>query len=227
MKYLKVWTNFESVVSPLEDDEIGRLFLAMLHYAATGEEPEEFQGCEKFLWPVAKRDIDNMAEKDEKLRQNGMKGGRPKTKQNQTEPNTGIGFQLKPNESLKEIKRNEIKRNEKESFIDDDDAQKFQAEQNRVLDAAEDAGFIKSNSVRSGLLRLYAEHGLEKMLKAFESCVKHSAPNLAYMEACLKDKPRKAKVPAQDFEQRDYSDVPEQDMANLAAEMKAFKGVAG
>ena len=47
------------------------------------------------------------------------------------------------------------------------------------------------------------------MLKAFESCVKHSAPNLAYLEACLKDAPKKekAKVAAQDYEQRDYSDV--------------------
>ena len=96
-----------------------------------------------------------------------------------------------------------------DSLIGDDEAHKIQDEQNRVLDAAEDAGFLKSNSVRAGLLRLYAEHGLERMLKAFESCVKHSAPNLAYLEACLKDAPKKekAKVAAQDYEQRDYSDV--------------------
>ena len=95
------------------------------------------------------------------------------------------------------------------SFMPDAEAQIIQDEQNRVLDAAEDAGFLKSNSVRASLLRLYAEHGLERMLKAFESCVKHSAPNLAYLEACLKDAPKKekAKVAAQDYEQRDYSDV--------------------
>ena len=84
MKYLKVWTDFEKVLAPLEFDEIGSLFLAMLHYAADGSEPTNFVGNESFLWAVAKRDIDTMSEKDEKLRQNGMKGGRPKTKQNQT-----------------------------------------------------------------------------------------------------------------------------------------------
>lgn len=111
-----------------------------------------------------------------------------------------------------------------DSLIGDDEAHKIQAEQNRVLDAAEDAGFLKSNSVRAGLLRLYAENGLERMLKGFESCVKHSAPNLAYLEACLKDAPRKAKprVTAQDFEQRDYTDVQKQledETANRVVEM--------
>ena len=44
MKYLKVWTDFAKVLSPLKDDEVGRLFLAMLNYAATGEEPSGFAG---------------------------------------------------------------------------------------------------------------------------------------------------------------------------------------
>ena len=106
-------------------------------------------------------------------------------------------------------------------LIDDADAQEIQSEQNRVLDAAEDAGFPKSNSVRAGLIRLYADYGIEKVLKGLESCVKHSAPNLAYLEACLKDKPRKQKD--QGFEQRDYSQVPSEQMEDLAAEMAAFK----
>ena len=87
MNYLKVWTNFREVISSLTDAETGRLFLAMLHYAETGEEPEEFEGNERFLWAVAKRDIDMTNNRNETFRQNGSKGGRPKTKQNQTEPN--------------------------------------------------------------------------------------------------------------------------------------------
>ena len=86
MKYLKVWTDFESILAPLTDDEVGRLFLAMLHYAGTGEEPTAFSGNESFLWAVAKRDIDTMAEKSETLRQNGLKGGRPRSRENQTKP---------------------------------------------------------------------------------------------------------------------------------------------
>lgn len=112
-----------------------------------------------------------------------------------------------------------------ESFIADDAAREIQNEHNRVLDAAEDAGFKVSNSARAQLLRLYAEYGLAKMLAGFESCVKHSAPNLAYLEACLKGAPRKnkPKVAAQDFPQRDYSDADAEIMANLAAEIKANK----
>lgn len=96
-----------------------------------------------------------------------------------------------------------------ESLIGEDEAHGIQDEQNLVLDAAEDAGFMKSNSVRAGLIKLYAEYGLEKMLAGFESCVKHSAPNIAYLEACLKDSPKKAKpkVEAQNFEQRDYKAI--------------------
>ena len=109
MKYLKVWTDFEKVLAPLEFDEIGRLFLAMLHYASTGEEPTDFQGNEVFLWAVAKRDIDTMCEKSEVLRQNGLKGGRPKTKENQTEPNETKVNQTEPDKSLKEKKRNKKK----------------------------------------------------------------------------------------------------------------------
>lgn len=212
MKYLKVWLDFESVLSPLEDDEIGRLFLAMLHYAGTGEEPESFKGNESFLWPVAKRDIDVMAEKTETLRANGLKGGRPITKQNQTKPNESKTNQTKANKSLQDMTRHKQDMTGHNSFIADDEAHGIQTEQNRVLDAAQDAGFLNSNSVRSKLLKLYAEFGLEKMLNAFDSCVKHSAPNLAYLEACLKAAPKKAKVNAQAYEQRDYADVQDQIM---------------
>lgn len=80
-----------------------------------------------------------------------------------------------------------------ESFIADDAAREIQNEHDRVLDAAQDAGFKISNSARAQLLRLYAEYGLEKLLAGFDACVKHSAPNLAYLEAVLKGAPRKTK----------------------------------
>lgn len=225
MKYLKVWTDFEKVLAPLEFDEIGRLFLAMLHYASTGEEPTDFQGNEVFLWAVAKRDIDTMCEKSEVLRQNGLKGGRPKTKENQTEPNETKENQTEPDKSLKEKKRKEIKRNEnKYSFLADDEAHEIQKDHDRILDAAEDAGFAKSNSVRAGLLNLYAEYGLEKVMNGIASCVEHDAPNLAYLRACMSDRPKPTKkVNAQNFPQRDYSDVNKELTDELAAEIEAMK----
>lgn len=215
MKYLKVWTDFEDVLQPLEDDEIGRLFLAMLRYARTGEEPSDFAGNEGFLWAVAKRDIDMAAERAETLRTNGMKGGRPKTKENQTKPTEtkqnqceSIGFDIKPDESRKEKKRNEMKGNEKESFLSDDAAAEIQNDHNKILDAALDAGFKSSPAERAGLLNLYAAHGLEKMLNGIGECVKHSAPNLAYLEAVLKGTGKKAAGGG--YEQRDYTKTQEE-----------------
>ena len=112
---------------------------------------------------------------------------------------------------------------ESEAFIDDDAARMIQSEQNRVLDAAENAGFQNSNSVRSGLVNLYAEYGAEKVLKGIESCVDHGATNLAYLRACMSDKPKPGKkVPAQNFPQRDYSDVNQQLLDNLAEEINAM-----
>lgn len=121
MKYLKVWTNFKDFLGRLEDDEIGRLFMMMLTYAESGEEPTEFEGNESFLFPVAKQMIDLAAEKNEKLRQNGSKGGIAKSKNKQTLANDSNSYQTVANDSnveqlvaYKEKKRNEMKRNEKE-----------------------------------------------------------------------------------------------------------------
>ena len=218
MKYLKIWTSFFDLIGQLQYDEIGRLFEAMLIYAESGKEPENFDGNERFLWPVAKQQIDLAAEKNEILRQNGMKGGRPKadeTKQNQRKPN-----ETKENQSKAIKERKEKEKKEKESFIDDDDAREIQTEHDRVLDAAEDAGFKMSNDVRAALIALYADHGLQKVLDGLKSCVDHGAPNLAYLKAVLKGEPRKEKmsgkiVNAQKYEQRDYSDEQEDAMRRM------------
>lgn len=208
MKYLKIWTSFLELISTLQYDEIGRLFEMMLVYAESGKEPEDIDGNERFLWPVAKQQIDLTAEKNEILRQNGMKGGRPKTKDNQEEPNETKGNQTKAIKERKEKKRNEKESNLSSSFLADNDLQKIQSDQDRVLDAAEDAGFGMSNDVRATLIALYADHGLQKMLDGLRSCVEHGAPNLAYLRACLKGEPKKKNikaVSAQAYEQRDYS----------------------
>ena len=204
MKYLKVWTDFEEVLSPLNDDEIGRLYIAMLRYARTGEEPEVFPGNESFLWAVAKRDIDTMAEKTETLRQNGLKGGRPKATESKIN-------QSEPNKSLKEKKRNEIKRNENE-FIDDGFAREILDEQDRVLNAAETAGFPRTDAIRAKLIDLYSLHGLQKMLDGINACVDYGVTTIAYLTAVLKGEPKKKPgktVTAQKYEQRDYNDEQE------------------
>lgn len=118
MKYLKVWTSFREVIEPLQDAEKGRLFDMMLLYAEEGTDPGNFAGNERFVWPAAKQIIDLTAEKAEKLRQNGLKGGRPVTKDNKEEANESKNNQSKANESHKEKKRNnkEKERNGKEAI---------------------------------------------------------------------------------------------------------------
>ena len=186
MKYLKIWTSFLELISTLEYDEIGRLFEMMLIYAESGKEPEDIDGNERFLWPVAKQQIDLTAEKNEILRQNGMKGGRPKTKDNQTEPDKTKGNQTKAIKVRKEKERNEKESNLSSSFHADDDLHRIQSDHDRVLNAAEDAGFKMSNDVRAALIALYADHGMQKILDGLKSCVDHGAPNLAYLKAVLK-----------------------------------------
>lgn len=225
MKYLKVWTSFRDVLNPLKLDEIGSLFLMMLNYAETGEIPAEYIGNEAFLFPVAKQMIDLASEKNAKLRENGLKGGRPKTKQNQTEANETNENQTEAEKKRKEKERNEKECNGYSSFISDNEASRIQREQNRVLDAAEDAGFKMTNDVMASLTALFADYGLSKMLDGLKSCSEHGAVNLAYLRAVLKGKPKQAKIltPAQDFEQRDYSKVDDEMMSSLAKEMEAFK----
>lgn len=233
MKYLKVWTNFRDVIQTLDDSEKGRLFDSMLLYAGTGEEPMQFIGNERVIWPVAKRDIDMASEWRETCRANGLKGGRPKTKENPEKPSKTQQNPIEPKETLKEKKGNENKRNEmKSSFMDDADASDIQHDHDRVFLAAEDSGFKMSNTVRARLIALYAEHGLDKMLAGFMECATHGVPTLAYLEAVLKGtgkkKPAMKVLPAQDFPQRDYSGVQDGMMDDLAKEIAAVKaGEAG
>ena len=213
MKYLKVWTSFLDVMGPLSDEEKGRLFGMMLKYAENGEEPSEFPGNELFIWPAAKQMIDLAAEKAERLRENGSKGGFAKSKNRQLLADDSKPWQNVANDSksqqtvaYKEKKRNEKKGNETESFLTDDEAAEIQGDHDKILDAAQNAGFKGSPAERAGLLNLYTVHGKEKLLSGIQECVTHSATNLAYLTAVLKGTGKKKN--AQDvhgYEQRDYS----------------------
>ena len=108
MKYLKVWTSFREVISPLADAEKGRLFDMMLQYAEDGTEPGNFAGNERYTWPAAKQWIDLTYAENSRLKENGKKGGRPKTKDNQEKPNETKNNQEEPTQTHN-IKENNIK----------------------------------------------------------------------------------------------------------------------
>ena len=107
--------------------------------------------------------------------------------------------------------------------LSDGDAHEIQAEQNAVLEAAENAGFQHSPTVAQMLIALFADHGKDKMLDAINECVTHGAVNIAYLKAVLNGTgKRKTRSRSGDFEQRDYSDVPGEMVKNLEDEVKEF-----
>ena len=57
MKYLKVFSDFLDVMTPLTNEEAGALFRAMLAYSRDGTE-SELSGNERYLWLVAKQHMD-------------------------------------------------------------------------------------------------------------------------------------------------------------------------
>lgn len=124
MKYLKVWVSFREALKEYSDAEKGRLFDAMLAYAADGTEPY-FSGNEKYIWGAAKQNIDATREASEKRKVSGALGGTAAAENrevaNDSKPQQNIAngsktHQPEPNDSSKEKKRNE-----KELLDDDDD----------------------------------------------------------------------------------------------------------
>ena len=87
--YIKVFFDFDERTEALSDPEKERLLLAMVRYAARGDEPTTLKGAERILWPVFRKEIDlQMAAYNTRI-ENGNKGGRPskKTENNRTKPN--------------------------------------------------------------------------------------------------------------------------------------------
>ena len=85
MEYLKVRVDFADVIGVLTDAENGRLFKAMLQYAADGKEPENLFGNEQYVWPSGKRELDIIALNDQKMRQLASLGGKAKARSRQQE----------------------------------------------------------------------------------------------------------------------------------------------
>lgn len=225
MKYLKVWTSFRKVIEPLTDAEKGRLFVMMMVYAETFEEPTEFVENERILWPAAKQVVDLAYEESLRLSRNGKKGGRPaETNEKQDEPTETNEKQNKPTESQKEKKRKEKKGNEKENI----NFSRFWAVYPRKV--------AKPAALRQFIAIDPDEELLQKMLsviersKKSEQWTKDGGQFIPYPATWLHqrrwedDSAVLVKVlPAQDFEQRSYEGVDRELMEDLAREMADFK----
>ena len=100
MKYLKVWTSFREVISPLADAEKGRLFDMMLQYAEDSTEPGNFAGNERYTWPAAKQWIDLTYAENAKQRENGKKAADQKAKITRKNPTKPRKTQTNPTKAL-------------------------------------------------------------------------------------------------------------------------------
>lgn len=117
--YVKAFFDWIEQVSALEDDEKGRLFVAILEYARSGEVPD-MQGRESILFPVFKSQIDRDMESSAKQSENGKKGGRPRTKtesgENQNKPKQ---TKRKPTKANKEEEKEKDKEKDKDKEEED------------------------------------------------------------------------------------------------------------
>ena len=228
-EFLPLFLDFNETTQDLSDQQCGHLVRALVDYA-NGKEPEIGDGMELMAFRFLKGTIDRNARLSAVRAEAGAKGGFAKAEK-QKVANGGKSWQTVANDSKKVNINNDINNktnidSNNRAFLDDDEAAEIQHEHDRVLTAAEDAGFKMSNTVRATLIALYADNGLEKMLTGFNECATHGAPNLAYLEAVLKGtgkkKPQMKVLPAQQYDQRDYSEVQAELMAEQAREMEEY-----
>ena len=218
--WFKARNIWGAAISALSDEEAGRLAKAIWAYTMDGE-IQTIEGAGKGILAMILLTLGQDAERDDEISEKRSFASKCKQKQsNDIKCNQMIsnGDNKNQNKNKNIDKESE---QESESYIAEFDAHRIQQEHNRVIDAAKDAGFKMSNDVGYALLALYGTYGLEKMLDGFKACVKYGVPTLAYLESVLIGKPKKQKpkVVAQDFPQRDYSDVDSQLMDSLANEI--------
>jgi hypothetical protein len=205
-------------------------------YHATGE-VADLEIRESIAFDFIKEDIDKAEEAYRKKCEQASANRRKGLNQSSTNDNGRQRASTDDNGShhvniCNDNKCNVMQSNVKSSsFMDEAEATGILLDHNRVIDAAEDAGFKIGNTVRAALIQLYAEHGLDKMLNGIRECVTHGAPNLAYLGAVLKGK-SKAKaplkvLPAQQYEQRDYSGVNDELSAQQDKEMEEWLKAGG
>lgn len=234
-EFLPLFLDFNETTQDLSDAQCGHLVRSLVDYA-NGKEPEIGDGMELMAFRFLKGSIDRNTRLSAVRASAGAKGGFAKAEK-QKLANDSKSWQKVANDGKSVNINNDINSktnidSNNEPFLDDATAAGIQHEHDRVLTAAEDAGFKMSNTVRARLIALYADHGLDKMLAGFNECATHGAPTIAYLEAVLKGtgkkKPQMKVLPAQDFQQRDYSGVQDEIMADLAKEVAAMKaGEAG
>lgn len=157
MDFLKLYADMEQIFAPFTLEERGLLFTAMMEYCFHGAKPE-FDGNERFVWPVLKRHIDQCAEAAAKNRANGMRGGRPRknaepteteaakpepriTENNPEKPKITQNNPEKPNITLQEQEQKQEQEQEQE-HVQEQEQEQEQEQRNTAPAAADDGNVL-------------------------------------------------------------------------------------
>ena len=159
MKILQVFVDFIEDIEPLSDAEVGRLFKAMLRYAADDKYKPDLKGNERFTWATAKKMINKnwaeyrrLCERNKRVAENRYDTTPADTK------NTTRTFwcqeEEKEEEEYKEeyIKETLSKEREKKRFVPPslDEVTAYCNERNNTVDPAGFIDFYTSNGWRVG-----------------------------------------------------------------------------
>lgn len=232
-RYIPLFLDFNETTQDLTNEECGRLIRALVRYANGENSETSLQGMELIAFRFMKGGIDRNLELSATRAKAGTKGGQAKPskpKQTEAKPSKNATKTKTDTKTDTKTKTESDTKTEPEAapqtapqtkphpgaadntpgpdpFLPDGEAQNIQAGHDRVLDAAQNAGFKSTPAEQAGLLNLCAAYGPDRTITAIGECVKHSAPNLAYLEAVLKGTKKKRKDPKDihAYSQRDYS----------------------
>lgn len=208
-QYIPLFLDFNEMTQDLTDEECGRLVRSIVDYANGIECESRLCGAEK----IAFRFLKGIIDRNKAISEVRAKAGANKNKSKQTETNENKTEQTETKNTTKKEKEKE-KENKKEGV---------KGFTPPTLDEVRQYCQERRNGINPQyFIDYYAARGWElsngKKVKDWRACIR-TWEN--------RDRQQGKKVIAQDFSQRDYSDVPAQMMDDLAAEMAEFKKGAG
>ena len=198
----------------LTDEEVGRLFRALMKYHANGE-IVDLDVRESIAFDFIREDIDKAEEAYANKCRQASENRRKGLNQNSTNDND----RQRPSTSVNETDHNNVnKNNDNKKEINKRSNKRFTPP---TLEEVTEYCQSRNNGVNpQRFIDFYASKGWmvgKNPMKDWKACVR------TWEE---RDKGQK-KVIAQDFQQRDYSDVPDQMMNDLARDMEAFRKEVG
>ena len=115
LNHVCLYQSYLSLFAPLSDSARGKLLMAMLTYAFTGEIPV-LTGPAKYIWPSLQSQIErDQAKYQERCEQNRIKGAKGGRAPRKATAYPGLAQEAKEKEKEKEKEEEKEKREEKEA----------------------------------------------------------------------------------------------------------------